>query len=214
MIRVLIADDHALVRSGLHLLVNSLPGMTVVGEAADGVDALERMNERSPDVVLLDIAMPGLNGIETLRRAVRQFPNMRMLMLTMHGGERYVHDAIRAGAAGYILKGSDRDELDRAIRAVARGENWISPKIAGVAQGAMSRDHDANPLNVLTSRQREVLQLLSEGVSTRDIAKRLTVSPKTVEAHRAAIMDRLGIRDIAGLVRFAIRTGLISEDAG
>ena len=212
MIRVLVADDHTLVRSGLRLLLEDLPGIQVVGEAADGAETLLRMSELHPDVVLMDIAMPGLNGLEALRRARREHPESRILMLSMHSAEAYVQEAMRAGAAGFILKGSDRGELESALNAVARGETWITPRVSAAVLNALEERGTDDPLALLTSRQREILQLVAEGRTTKQIAHRLGISPKTVEAHRAAIMDRIGIRDLAGLVRFALRTGLTSGD--
>ena len=209
MIRVLIADDHALVRTGLRLLLESLPGIQVAGEAADGAEALELIAERAPDVVLMDIAMPGLNGLEALRRA-QQYPRTRVLVLSMHNAEAYVREALNAGAAGYLLKGADRTELERAVREVARGGTWVTPRVSSTILTALNGKSDPDPLKLLTSRQRETLQLIAEGFSTKDIALRLDISPKTVEAHRSAIMDRLDIHEVAGLVRFAIRTGLIA----
>lgn len=215
MIRLLLADDHTLVRAGLRALLESLPDVQVVGEAADGQEALRLIEALSPGVALMDITMPDLNGLDALSRATRQFPHTRILILSMHANEAYVHQALRAGAAGYLLKGADRAELEVALRAVARGETYLSPGIskplvAMLAQGEERKP--SAPLEALTSRQREILQLTAEGLATKETAARLGLSVKTVEAHRHQIMKRLGIRDVTGLVRFAVRNGLVAPD--
>jgi DNA-binding NarL/FixJ family response regulator len=214
MIRVLIADDHNLVRAGLRLLMDEMPGLDVVGEAADGNEALRLIESLKPDVVLMDVAMPGLNGIEAVRRANRQWPDTRILILSMHADEAYVYEAMKAGAAGYLLKGADKAELEQAIRTVARnGDTYLTPAITHTVVSALAAvEARQSPLDVLTSRQREILQLIAEGRTTRQIALRLNLSAKTVESHRANLMARLGIRDVPGLVRFAIRVGLIAGD--
>jgi DNA-binding NarL/FixJ family response regulator len=214
MIRVLIADDHNLVRAGLRLLMDEMPGLDVVGEAADGNEALRLIESLKPDVVLMDVAMPGLNGIEAVRRANRQWPDIRILILSMHADEAYVYEAMKAGAAGYLLKGADKAELEQAIRTVVRnGDTYLTPAITHTVVSALAAvETRQSPLDVLTSRQREILQLIAEGRTTRQIALRLNLSAKTVESHRANLMARLGIRDVPGLVRFAIRVGLIAGD--
>ena len=211
MTRVLIADDHTLVRKGLRLLLEETPGIRVVGEAADGQTALDCIELLHPDIVLMDITMPGLNGLDAVQRATKNFPKTRICILSMHANEAYVHQALGAGAAGYLLKGADRQELEHAIRTISAGGQFLSPEVASRMAQAVSPG-DGQPLEVLTSRQREILQLLAEGESTKSIAARLGLSAKTVEAHRANLMARLGIRDIAGLVRFAIRNALVTED--
>lgn len=203
-LRVLLADDHPAVRAGVRALLAQSPGIAVAGEAGDGVEALRLMRSLAPDLVLMDIAMPGLNGLETLRRAVRLRPAPRVIVLSMHAVEGYVREALAAGARGYVLKSAGIEELERAIRIVARGGHYVSAALADLAAGP------AGGQVALTSRQREVLQLIAEGLSSRAIAARLHLSLKTVETHRAAIQRRLGIRDVASLTRYAMRMGLIA----
>ena len=213
-IRVLLADDHTLVRAGIRGLVANLPDVEVVGEAGDGHEALRPAETLHPDVVLLDIVMPGLNGLEVAARLAKLDSAIRVVILSMHISEEYVLQALRAGAAGYLLKGSAVAELELAIRAVVRGDTYLSPAVSKrVVDDYVSRTSGASdPLAALTPRQREILQLVAEGGSTKEIAHRLGLSVKTIEAHRSQIMERLGIHDIPGLVRFAVRAGLISAD--
>jgi len=216
MIRIVLADDHTLVRTGIRLLLESIPDMQVVGEAADGLEALRVIEQHRPDCVLMDLAMPGLGGVEAVRRATAQFPDIPILVISMHADEAYVHQALTAGATGYLLKGSDKGELEMAVRSVCRGETYLTPAISETLVAALGRrsalSEATSPLDLLTQRQREVLRLVAEGNSTKKVAARLGLSVKTVEAHRGAIMERLGIRDLASLVRFAIRAGLITHD--
>lgn len=202
-VRLLLADDHPAVRLGIRTLLLQAGDFVVVGEASDGREALRLMRELAPDVVLMDIAMPGLNGIEATRRARRLRPAPKVIIVSMHSAQAYVREALAAGASGYVLKNTDIEELERAIRAVARGERWL-PSCLAASQPA--------PQRKLTSRQREVLQLVAEGRTTREIAGRLHVSLKTVETHRANLMQRLGIHDVAGLTRYALREGLIANE--
>jgi DNA-binding NarL/FixJ family response regulator len=213
-IRVLIADDHALVRAGIRALLEKLPDVKVVAEASNGRDALQLVKTHQPDIVLMDIAMPGLNGLEATKRVTKEFPNVRMLILSMHASEEYVWQALSAGAAGYLLKGAEPAELAMAIKAVTSGEMFLSPPISKhVIRAYMQRvgGEEALP-NRLTPRQREILQLIAEGVTTKGIAETLHISVKTVETHRAQLMERLGIHDIAGLVRYAIKIGLVQSN--
>ena len=211
--RVVLADDHAIVRAGLKKLLESL-GVEVVGEAADGRELLALLDTLHPDVALLDIAMPGLNGIEAAARIAREHPRTRVLILSMHQNEDYVRQALRAGAAGYLVKDAAPAELDLALKAVLRGETFLSPS---VSKGVMSdyvqrlRAEEA-PGATLTPRQREILQLVAEGKSSKEIARLLDLSVKTVESHRADLMQRLDIHDLAGLVRYAIREGLVPPE--
>ena len=208
--RVLLVDDHALVRGGLRALIGGFTGFTVVGEAADGREALARVAELQPDIVVMDLSMPGLNGLDATARIHAEHPHCAVLALSMHTAAHYVGEALRAGAAGYLIKDSAPNELEHGLRAVAAGQRYLSPQVAGqppaAAGGAPS---GAEPL---TARQREILQLIAEGRSTREIATRLFISVKTVETHRAQIMQRLGIFDVAGLTRHAIRIGLVSSE--
>jgi DNA-binding NarL/FixJ family response regulator len=209
-LRILLADDHALVRAGIRVLLESLEGVEVVGEASDGHETLRLIGEQHPDLALLDISMPGLNGLEATARAAKEYPRTRVIVLSMHADDEYVYRAFRAGAAGYLLKNADRRELELAVRAVARGEVWLSPAVSKKVIAAISGGkHLEDPVEVLTPRQREILQLVAEGHSTKEIAQRLDLSVKTVESHRSQLMERLGIHDVSGLVRYAIRLGIV-----
>ena len=209
-IRVLLADDHALLRAGVRALLEKLPGVVVTGEAGNAREALAQVEKQRPDVVLMDLAMPGLNGIDGTAQAARKWPNARVLILSMHADEEHVLQALRAGAAGYLVKDAVPAELELAVRAVARGEMYLSPAVARHAVGGkVPGGEAANPLDRLTPRLREVLQLVAEGHTTKEIAKVLGTSPKTVENHRARLMKRVGVSDVAGLVRCAIQFGLI-----
>ena len=213
-LRVLLAEDHQLVRAGIRKLLESVPGFEVVAEASDGREALRLVRELAPDLVLTDIAMSGLNGMEATARITRDFPSVRTIVLSMHASEEYVLQALRAGAAGYIVKEAATAELELALRAVANGGSYLSPAISRkvVDEYLTNKRTDEGPLDRLTPRQREILQLVAEGKSTRDIAGMLHVSVKTVETHRAQLMERLDIYDVPGLVRYAIRVGMISPD--
>lgn len=212
----MLADDHTLVRTGMRLLLESIPDVKVVGEASDGLEALRLIQEHRPDCVLMDLAMPGMSGVEAVRRSTTQFPGIPILVISMHADEPYVHRALAAGARGYLLKGSDKEELQIAVSTVCRGETYLTPAISKTLVAALAKkaqtSEPVSPLEVLTLRQRQVLRLVAEGNSTKQVAARLGLSPKTVEAHRGAIMERLGIRDLAGLVRFAVRAGLVAHD--
>ena len=210
-IRVLLADDHALVRAGIRLLLEKLPDIEVVAEASDGREAIRLVEKHEPHVLLTDIAMPGLNGLEVTRHLANTFPKVRVLILSMYADEEHLYLALRAGAAGYLLKGSAREELELAIRAVARGDTYLSPPVAKITIREYSGRVNAEscPLRKLSPRQEQVLQLIAEGKTTKQVALELNISVKTVETHRMQLMDRLGIHDIAGLVRFAIKVGLV-----
>lgn len=212
-IRVLLADDHTLIRAGVRGLLQGLSGVEVVGEAGDGHEALRLAENAHPDVVLLDIGMPGLNGLDVATR-LTQFPSPpRVIMLSMHTSVEYVLQALRAGAAGYLVKASAVAELELAVRAVTRGETYLSPAVSKpIVDDYVSRTGGApDPLASLTPRQREILQLVAEGHSSKDIAGRLGVSHRTVETHRNQLMKRLDIHDLPGLVRFAVRAGMVAE---
>lgn len=215
-VRVVLADDHALVRAGIRALLGGIAGVEVVGEAQDGHEVIQLVDKLRPRLVLMDIAMPGLNGLEATARIVKSHPGTAVIILTMHAGEEYALQALKAGASGYLLKDADLAELELGISAVARGETYLSPAVskllvADYRRRAAGQEHP-DPLERLTSRHREVLQLVAEGHTTKDIAVKLKLSVKTVETHRAHIMDRLDIHDLAGLVRFAIRSGLIASE--
>jgi DNA-binding NarL/FixJ family response regulator len=214
-IRVLLVDDHDLVRAGIRALLQNLGGFEIVAEAGNGRDALRLIEPHRPDVVLMDIIMPDLNGLDATARIAAASPAVRVLILSMNSGEEYVLQALRAGAAGYLLKNVTPGELEMAIRSVARGETYLSPAVSRhVIDAYVQRvgGESAGPLQRLTPRQREVLQLIAEGHSTKEMARKLGISVKTVEMHRAQLMAELDIHDVAGLVRYAIRTGLVSAD--
>jgi DNA-binding NarL/FixJ family response regulator len=210
-IRILLADDHDLVRAGVRSLLQGMEGMEVVAEAGDGREALRLAKSQQPDVVLMDIAMPGLNGLDATARIVKDVPQSAVIILSMYANREYVVETLQAGASGYVLKNAAVDELETAIRTVAGGGKYLTPSVSGqLIAGVTGAPESAAA--ALTQRQREVLQLVAEGRSTREIAGQLHVSVKTVETHRAQLMDRLGIYDVAGLVRYAIRTGLVTPD--
>lgn len=213
-LRLLLADDHTVVRSGIRMLLQSFAGVEIVAEADGGQAALELVEKTAPDIALLDISMPDLSGIEVAALIRARFAQTRVVILSMHGSVEYVAQALQAGAAGYLLKDATPDELEMAIKVVARGETYLSPRVSGALVNKYVRPASSGPdrLDALSLRQREILQLIARGLSTKQIAVDLDVSIKTVETHRAQLMERLGIRDIAGLVRFAIRSGLISAD--
>jgi DNA-binding NarL/FixJ family response regulator len=214
-VRLLIADDHTLVRAGLCKLLESMPDIEVAGEAGDGLALLALVEQLQPDLVLMDIAMPGLNGLDATAQLAKAWPRISVLILSMHQNEEYVRQALRHGAKAYQLKDAAPQELALALQAVLRGETYLS---AAVSKGVMSdyvhrlRD-EAQPAAALTPRQREVLQLISEGKSTKEIARRLDLSIKTVESHRSALMKQLDVHEVAGLVRYALRAGLVIATA-
>jgi DNA-binding NarL/FixJ family response regulator len=215
-VRVLLADDHTLVRAGIRALLEKLPGMEVAGEADNGREVMNLIQAQQPDVVLLDISMPGLNGLQALARITRDFPPVRVIMLSMHHNDEYVLQALKSAASGYLLKRAATAELPAALRTVLAGDIYISREIASRFLKKFPLQqiaHARGPLDQLTQRQREILQLLAEGHTTKATALVLKLSDKTVEYHRAQLMARLNIFDIAGLVRFALQTGLVSPES-
>lgn len=214
-IRAVLVDDHVLIRAGLKALLHSVPNVQVVGEASDGHEAVQVVEKIQPDVVIMDIAMNNLNGLEAASRITREWTNVKVIILSMHANEEYVGQALDAGATGYLLKGAEPAELELALKAVMRGETYLSPSISKhLVQDYLShRKEKLGSIVELTARQREVLQLVAEGRSTKEIAKKLAVSIKTVETHRSELMRRLDIHDVAGLVRYAIRRGLVSTES-
>jgi DNA-binding NarL/FixJ family response regulator len=213
-IRVLLADDHALVRAGIRSLLEKMPGVEVVGEARSGREALQLVGSELPNLVLLDIEMPDLGGLETLPRIIKTFPGTKVAILSAHSTEEYVSRALRSGASGYMLKDAATVELELLINSVVQDTTYLSPLISRIVINSyMERVGDElSPLEQLTSRQREILQMIAEGKNTKEIASTLEVSVKTVEAHRLQLMARLDIHDVPGLVRYAIRSGLVSSE--
>lgn len=210
--RIVLADDHALVRAGIRLLIEQIPDLEVVGEASDGHAALALVRELQPHVLLTDIAMGERNGLALAAQVARELPAVKVVILSMHANEEYVIEALRHGAAGYLLKDSAADELERAMVAVRTGQTYLSPAISQqVIDAYLGRTSTPSPeSDPLTPRQREVLRLVAEGHNTKKIAGLLRISVKTVETHRAQLMERLGIHDIPGLVKYALRKGLAS----
>jgi DNA-binding NarL/FixJ family response regulator len=208
MIKILLADDHALVRHGFRMILAAQPDMEIAGEAGNGREAVELAQKLKPDVVVMDVAMPELNGIEATRRIIELAPRARVLALSMHKDAVYVREILRAGARGYLLKDSADADLLAAVRAVAKGEGYLSP---GVSDAVLSdyRRHVTDPLDLLTSREREVLQLIAEGKTNKEIATSLNLSVYTVEAHRGRLMEKLNLHSTGELVRFAVRSGLV-----
>jgi DNA-binding NarL/FixJ family response regulator len=207
--RVLLADDHALVRAGIKALLHRIEGVDVIAEAGDGHEALRLIEELQPDIVLLDVTMPGLSGLEVLEESKKQFPDVRVIILTVHDAGEYAMQALRAGAAGYLPKSAAADELQLAIEIVGRGETYVSGKVSRRTLLEYSKGPTEHPLARLTPRQREILTLIAEGLSTKDMGCRLNISVKTVESHRAQLMERLDIHDVATLVRYALKMGLV-----
>jgi DNA-binding NarL/FixJ family response regulator len=212
--RILLADDHALVRAGIRSLLEKIPGVEVAGEASNGREAIELIRGKRPDLVLMDIAMKELGGLEALPRITKNFPSVKVIILSAHANEEYVIRALRSGAAGYMLKDAATLELELAINSVTQGKTYLSPSISRtVIDSYLERVGSlSSPIEQLTARQREILQLIAEGKNTKEIASTLEVSVKTVEAHRLQLMARLDIHDVPGLVRYAIRSGLVSSD--
>ncbi|HEY8570680.1 response regulator transcription factor [Microbulbifer sp.] len=212
--RILLVDDHSLMRAGIRALLDEFGDFEVIGESGNGIEALELVRKFMPDLLLLDISLPGLNGLEVLRQISQQHPDVRVLMLSMHAGSEYVARALSFGASGYLLKDSAFDELAAALHAVAGGRDYLCTAIdtETVQRFIHSTQQGQSEQEILTPRQRQILQQIAEGFGPRDIAESLNVSVKTVEAHRAQLMERLGIHHVPGLVRFAIRIGLVSPD--
>ncbi|MDQ6705671.1 MAG: response regulator transcription factor [Acidobacteriota bacterium] len=207
-IRVLLADDHPVVRQGFRLILSHEPDMEIVGEAGNGREALALCEELKPDVVVMDVAMPELNGIEATRRLSASLPKTRVLALSMHKDGVYVREILRAGARGYLLKDSIDRDLLAAVRAVAKGEGYLSPAISDAVLNDYRRNV-SNPLDLLTSREREVLQMIAEGGTNKEIAGKLNLSVYTIDAHRGRIMEKLNVHSSNELVRFAVRHGVI-----
>lgn len=213
--KVLLADDHAILREGLRMVLDAQPQIKVVGEADDGREAVEMAESLHPDVVVMDIAMPNLNGLEATRQIKRRHPEIKVVILTMHENQQYLMQIVKAGATGAVLKRSAGTELLTAINAAAHGQSYFSPAIASMMledyRVRLNENGVDNP-DVLTEREREVLQLVAEGKTNQEIAEDLVLSIKTVQTHRAHIMQKLGAHDRTDLVKYAIRTGMVTSD--
>src|SRR5947207_7741818 len=213
MMRVLLADDHVLVRAGLRALLAQLPMVSEIYEAGDGREAIAIVHEKRPDVTLMDVAMPIMNGFEAMSRILKEKPETRVVILSMYEDEEFVWRALRLGAAGYVAKSSAVAKLEAALHAVENGEVYISPALRTTASQEQAKKRgETDPQNRLTPRQREILQLIAEGMTSRQIAESLKIHIKTVESHRMHLMKRLGIHDVAGLVRYAIRHKVVLND--
>jgi DNA-binding NarL/FixJ family response regulator len=212
--RVMVADDHALVRAGISSLLSAMANVQVVGEAPNGREAVRMARELEPEVVLMDVSMPDLNGLEATTQLLRDRPRTKVVMLSMHTSPEYVFQALQAGAAGYVIKDSTPTELALALAAVQRGETYLSPSVSRhvVSDYVRLAGGNTGPGRPLSPRQREILQLIAEGMTSKEIARKLGLSVKTIETHRTQLMNHLDIHDVAGLVRYAIRTGLVSAD--
>lgn len=210
-IQVLLADDHKLVRAGIRSLLARLPDVEVIAEASDGREAIRLVEKNEPQIVLMDLAMPELNGLEATQHLTRTFPKVRVIILSIYADEEHVYQALCAGAAGYLLKGAATEELELAIRSVARGETYLSPPVSKPVIMEYIRRTNAgrNSRERLSPRQTQILKLIAEGKTTKQVALELGISVKTVETHRSALMMRVGVRDVAGLVRYAVRIGLV-----
>lgn len=212
-IRILLADDHSLLRQSLRVLLEMEPDLAVVGEAGDGLETLDQVEALAPDVVLMDIAMPHLNGLEATRRLNKKCPEAKVIILSMHGDDQYIGQALRAGASGYLLKDASKEELLLAIRSVHQGGSYLSPRLSKKLIDDFLRLSDPaapNPYHdLLTDREREILQLMAENRSSPEIGRILSISPKTVRNHRANIMEKLGLHSQSDVVKYALRQGLI-----
>lgn len=210
-LRVLVADDHTIVRQGVISLLEESGEVTVIAEAADGMEAVEKAMETRPDIAILDLTMPRLNGLEAVRRIHDQLPDTRILVLTVHEEDEYVIPIVRAGASGYLVKDAAVKELMSAVRALQRGQAYFGPQAArALADQYRHGQNSGDPYGALTPREREVFHQLTEGKTSKEIARSLEISVKTAENHRARIIDKLGVQNTAGLVRYAARMGLLS----
>jgi len=215
-IRVLVADDHAIVREGLCMMLENQPDMDVVGRAANGREAIQLVDKYEPDVVVIDISMPELNGIEAIQQMLPLHPQMKVVVLSIHETKPYVYRALKAGAKGYLLKETAGLEVLEAVRAVHRGERYLSQRISELLMDAaflhLEASVDVSLLETLSPREREILQLVAEGKTSQEIGERLFISPKTVDTYRSRLMVKIGVEDMASLIKFAIQHGVISLD--
>jgi two-component system response regulator NreC len=214
-IRILLADDHTILRAGLKMMLNAQPDMEVVGEAQDGRQALQEAQRLQPDIILMDITMPDMNGIEATKQIKKELPDVKVLILTMHEHEEYVFQALRAGASGYMLKEAADTELISALRIIQSGQFYLSPAAQSVMVGdylqRVRTGEEKDSYSSLTEREREILKLVAEGYTNNQIAERLVISPKTVDTHRTHIMDKLNLHSRAELVKYAMRRGLLED---
>jgi len=215
-IKIVLADDHNLVRKGLKMMLEAESDIEILGEAKDGISAVKITKKLNPDIVIMDISMPKLNGIDAIESILSNNPEIGIITLSMHREERFITGAFQAGAKGYLLKDSMLDELMQAIHTVYKGQFYLSPQIAHVVvngfNNKLSSENSTRPASLLTSREREVLQLITEGTKTDEIGQQLTISPKTVESHRRNIMEKLGFKHPVELIKYALREGVVSLD--
>ncbi|HEX4911063.1 MAG TPA: response regulator transcription factor [Permianibacter sp.] len=213
-IRLVLADDHAVMREGLRLLLGTQADLQIVAEAGTGTDALNAIIDHKPDVALLDISMPAMNGMEVLRAVQEHKRATRVVLLSMHDNPQLAAEAISLGAAGYVLKGGGAADIVHAIRSAARNQRFLSPPLAPAVEAILARGLEHSPLAALSSRERQVLQLVVEGKSSSEIAKLLHLSPKTVDTYRSRLMQKLDVPDVVALVRLAVRLGIVDPHAG
>lgn len=213
-IKIILADDHVMLRHGLSRLFEQEEDMDVIGQTEDGHTTIDLAKELMPNIVIMDIGMPGLNGIETTRRIIQDVPKVKVIGLSMHSSDKYVREMFRAGASGYLLKDCTFEELVEAIRTVMSGQTYISPAIGDmiIREYTSKEDEHKSVFSILSQREREVLQLLAEGKTTKQIGRKLYISPKTVEAHRLRVMDKLEIDNVAQLTKYAIQEGLTEAE--
>jgi two-component system, NarL family, response regulator NreC len=213
-IRVVVADDHAIIREGLQVMLGNQPDMEVVGIAVNGREAIRLVDEHQPDIAVLDISMPELNGIEAIQQILPRHPHLKVIVLSIHESKPYVYRALKAGAKGYLIKETAGREVVDAVRAVKCGERYLSQRIADLLTTESFQQLesliDVSPLETLSPREREILQLVAEGQTSQEIAERLAISPKTVDTYRSRLMQKIGVKDLAGLVKFAIQQGVTS----
>ena len=213
-IRVLVADDHAIIREGLRVMLGNQPDMEVVAVAANGREAIQLVEKHEPDIAVIDLSMPELNGVEAIQQMMPRHPHLQVVVLSIHESKPYVFRALKAGAKGYLVKETAGLEVVDAVRAVQRGERYLSQSISDLLTTASFQKLESlievSPLEVLSPREREILQLVAEGKTSQEIAERLSISPKTVDTYRSRLMHKIGVKDVAGLVKFAIQHGVIS----
>lgn len=214
-IKILLADDHAIIRHGLSKSLQEEEDLEIVGQSQNGLSTIQLVRELLPDVVIMDISMPDINGIDATREIIRDFPNVKIIALSMHSAKKYISEMFKAGASSYLMKDCDYDELTKAIRTVVSGKNYLSPEIADIVVDSYVKGSPEEGMSVfseLTKRERQVLQYMSEGKTTKQIGLRLHISPKTVEAHRLRVMEKLSIDNVAQLTKYAIQEGLTSAE--